>query len=59
VILDPFAGSGTSMVAAEILDRRWIGIELSPNYTQIATERVQAFVDQKRQQTLEFENPQN
>jgi site-specific DNA-methyltransferase (adenine-specific) len=58
VILDPFAGSGTSMVAAEILDRRWIGIELSPNYTQIATDRVQAFVDQKRQQTLEFVNPQ-
>jgi len=58
VILDPFAGSGTSLVAAEILDRRWIGIELSPNYQQIATERVQAFVEQKRQQQLEFENPQ-
>ncbi len=58
VVLDPFAGSGTSMVAAEILDRRWLGIELSPNYTQIATERVQAFVEQKKQQSLEFENPQ-
>jgi site-specific DNA-methyltransferase (adenine-specific) len=58
VVLDPFAGSGTSMVAAEILDRRWLGIELSPNYTQIATDRVQAFVEQKRQQTLEFVNPQ-
>ena len=58
IVLDPFAGSGTSLVAAEILDRRWIGIELSPNYTQIATERVQAFVEQKRQQQLEFENPQ-
>ena len=56
VILDPFAGSGTSMVAAEILDRRWIGIELSPNYQQIATERVQAFVEQKKQQKLELEN---
>jgi site-specific DNA-methyltransferase (adenine-specific) len=58
VILDPFAGSGTSMVAAEILDRRWLGIELSPNYQQIATERVQAFVEQKRQQQLEFNEPQ-
>ena len=55
LILDPFAGSGTSMVAAEILDRRWLGIELSPNYQQIATERVQAFVEQKRQQQLEFQ----
>ena len=56
VILDPFAGSGTSLVAAEILDRRWVGIELSPNYQQIATERVQAFVEQKKQQKLELEN---
>ena len=56
VILDPFAGSGTSCVAAEILDRRWIGIELSENYANIARERIQGFVDQKKQQKLEFEN---
>jgi DNA modification methylase len=54
--LDPFNGSGTSCVAAEILDRRWIGIELSENYTNIAKERIQAFVDKKRQQEIEFEN---
>jgi len=56
IVLDPFNGSGTSCVAAEILDRRWIGIELSPNYTEIARERIQAFIDKKRQQQLEFEN---
>jgi site-specific DNA-methyltransferase (adenine-specific) len=56
IVLDPFNGSGTSCVAAEILDRRWIGIELSPNYTEIARQRIQTFVDQKRQQKLEFEN---
>ena len=56
IVLDPFNGSGTSCVAAEILDRRWIGIELSENYTKIATERIQSFVDKKRQQVLEFEN---
>jgi len=32
LVLDPFCGSGTSMAAAEILHRRWVGIELSPNY---------------------------
>jgi site-specific DNA-methyltransferase (adenine-specific) len=43
IVLDPFAGSGTSLVAAQILDRRWIGIELSPNYCQIAQTRVDYF----------------
>ena len=56
IVLDPFNGSGTSCVAAEILDRRWIGIELSPNYTEIAKERIQAFVDKKKQQEIVFEN---
>jgi site-specific DNA-methyltransferase (adenine-specific) len=56
VVLDPFNGSGTTCVAAEVLDRRWIGIELSENYANIARQRIQGFVDQKRQQKLEFEN---
>ncbi len=56
IVLDPFAGSGTSMVAAEVLDRRWIGIELSPNYTEVARERVQGFVDKKKQTEISFEN---
>ena len=43
IVLDPFAGSGTSLVAAQILDRRWIGIELSPNYCQVAETRVNYF----------------
>ena len=46
VVLDPFAGSGTTLVAAEILNRRWLGIELSPNYMEIALERVSLFANQ-------------
>lgn len=56
IVLDPFCGSATTMVAAEILDRRWVGIELSEKYTQIGTERVQAFVDKKKQMKIEFED---
>jgi site-specific DNA-methyltransferase (adenine-specific) len=59
VVLDPFAGSGTSMVAAETLNRRWVGIELSPNYCKVANERVGFFVQQKRQQVLDFAKKQS
>jgi site-specific DNA-methyltransferase (adenine-specific) len=54
IILDPFMGSGTSAVAAEINDRRWLGIELSPNYAEIARKRIQAFVEQRKQLKLEM-----
>ena len=54
VVLDPFTGSGTSLVAAETLGRRWLGIELSQNYVEVAKKRVQGFVDQKKQLKLEI-----
>jgi site-specific DNA-methyltransferase (adenine-specific) len=59
VVLDPFAGSGTSMVAAETLNRRWVGIELSPNYCKVANERVGFFVQQKRQQVIDFKKTES
>jgi site-specific DNA-methyltransferase (adenine-specific) len=55
IVLDPFAGSGTSLVAAEVLDRNWIGIELSENYVEVARKRVQSFIDKKKQMELEFQ----
>ena len=54
VILDPFTGSGTSLCAAEILGRRWLGVELSENYSKIAKERVQHFIDRNKQIELDF-----
>ena len=43
IVLDPFMGSGTTAVSAELLGRRWLGIELSPNYCDIARTRVEYF----------------
>jgi site-specific DNA-methyltransferase (adenine-specific) len=54
VVLDPFTGSGTSLCAAEISGRRWLGVELSENYTKVARERVQHFVDKNRQIELDL-----
>jgi len=54
IVLDPFMGSGTSAFAAELLDRRWIGIELSPDYTEIARKRVQSLIDERKQTKLEL-----
>lgn len=40
VVMDPFLGSGTTAIACELLDRRWIGIELQKEYAEIAAARV-------------------
>lgn len=40
VVLDPFMGSGTTAVVAEQLNRKWIGIEISKNYCEIAKNRI-------------------
>ena len=40
-ILDPFLGSGTTAVACERLNRRWIGIEIEEKYCAIAKQRIE------------------
>ena len=40
LILDPFAGSGTTGVAAVRLGRRFVGWEKDPKYHAIATKRL-------------------
>ena len=41
-VLDPFAGSGSSLLAAKTLGRNWIGVELDARYHAVATRRLQS-----------------
>jgi len=41
LVLDPFLGSGTVGLVAEQLGRQWLGIDLSPDYCQMARRRTQ------------------
>ena len=40
LILDPFIGSGSTAIAAKLLDRDYIGYELNPEYVKIAKNRL-------------------
>jgi modification methylase len=42
IVLDPFAGSGTTAAVAKQLHRHWIGIEQDATYVQAARRRVEA-----------------
>ena len=39
-VLDPFIGSGTTAVAAAKLGRRYVGIDLNPEYVELSNQRV-------------------
>lgn len=52
IILDPFCGSGTTLLAAAKLERDYIGIEKSYNYCKMAEKRLQElYFENKRKST--------
>jgi site-specific DNA-methyltransferase (adenine-specific) len=40
-VLDPFCGSGTTCIAARNLNRNYLGIEINPDYVQLANDRLE------------------
>lgn len=48
IVLDIFAGSGTTCLAAEMLGRQWIGMELSSKYTNVAIKRLDDYMNQTK-----------
>jgi len=48
IVLDPFFGSGTTGLVALKLNRNFIGIELNPNYIEIAKNRLKPYLEQEK-----------
>ncbi|CAD5910343.1 DNA-methyltransferase [Planktothrix agardhii] len=46
LIIDPFLGSGTTAIAALSLNRQVIGFEIKPEYCEIATQRIQNYLEE-------------
>lgn len=49
-VLDPFAGSGTTGVAAALEGRRFIGVEQHEHYVDVARDRISAAFEQRHRQ---------
>lgn len=47
IVLDPFAGSGSTLIACELLGRRFLGLEIDPAYAQVAIDRWEAYTGRK------------
>jgi len=53
VVLDPFMGSGTIAIAAKKLGRKYIGIDVSPEYCQMAENRIKnGYFENKKQDNM-------
>jgi site-specific DNA-methyltransferase (adenine-specific) len=57
LVVDPFSGSGTTLVVAARLERRYLGIDISPDYVKNATRRIEDTLAGQRKTTDISENP--
>jgi len=55
LIIDPFSGSGTTLVVAEQLGRKWLGCELEPEYNEWAIKRLEKVQIKTKDDWIEFD----
>lgn len=55
LIVDPFSGSGTTIVVAEQLNRYWMGCDLSVEYNYWATKRLENVLPMTKEQWIAFD----
>jgi len=58
LVLDPFVGSGTTLLAAIMHNRRSIGIEIEPTYCELARERILEYL-RSRKYALQIYHDEN
>ena len=55
-VYDPFLGSGTTLIAAERLKRKCLGVELSPAYCDLIVKRYINFIAKKGENAIIYKN---
>ena len=55
LVLDPFSGSGTTVVVAEQLQRRWLGCDLNSEYNQWAMDRLDNVIRKTKDEWIAFD----
>ena len=55
IVLDPFSGSGTTIVVAEQLGRKWIGCDICHEYNEWAIKRINNVIRKTEEEWIAFD----
>jgi modification methylase len=54
IVIDPYCGSGTTLVAAKKLGLKYIGIDISQNYVEMAKKRLEDYASEEKKMDEEI-----